>query len=324
MEGRREGFTLIESLVAVAIISTLVALLMPAVQGVREAARKIQCTNNLKQIGIALHAYQTACNVYPPKYQLARVSTFVHELPFLDQQSLYDSINFQVVDVVGPSFPVCKLDPSAATAASIQLSVLLCPSDYEVRGTTGCVNYRANVGVGPAESWAAESPDSDNGFFIYPGCTTPSTIVDGLSSTAAYSERLRGSGSATDRSGRRDYFNMNDYPFAVYRTADWCLDWCRVANIQRATFDFLDAGQNWFRAGRYDTHYSHAQEPNGPIPDGISNGLPTPFGVSTARSLHGNSVNVLMGDGTVRSVSATVTRAVWRGLGTRNGSELVE
>src|SRR6188768_3901810 len=110
----RRGFTLVELLVVIAIIGVLVALLLPAVQAAREAARRMQCTNNLKQLGLALANYETAIKSYPPgafwQYppdtNALKGSCLLHLLPFMEQQNIYDQVDFKQFNVEKQTTPV--------------------------------------------------------------------------------------------------------------------------------------------------------------------------------------------------------------------------
>ncbi len=207
------------------------------------------------------------------------------------------------------------------TALSASIALFLCPSDAGAPFEDGGTNYRGNSGVGgyPARSYL--HPDSGNGLLQELGLIRPAQVVDGLSHTAAFSERLRGSGGQPLKPDR-DYWVIRT---GIYGTADDGLMACRIA--ARPFFDddgFRLAGDHWFWEGLDRTFYTHAQAPNGIIPDCLQGALKTPTGVSTARSQHPGGVNVLMADASVRFVGETITQAVWRGLGTRNGGELVD
>src|SRR5438067_7704658 len=126
-ERRTRGFTLIELLVVIAIMAVLIALLLPAVQAAREAARRIQCTNNLKQLGLALHNYESIAGALPPSVVVAKSgSTFwsngwsIHGrvLPFMEQGTAFNSINFSF------SYSI----PDNTTVSRLSLSSFLCPS----------------------------------------------------------------------------------------------------------------------------------------------------------------------------------------------------
>jgi prepilin-type N-terminal cleavage/methylation domain-containing protein/prepilin-type processing-associated H-X9-DG protein len=331
----RSGFTLIEMLVVVSIIGLLAALLMPAVQASREAARRAQCENNLKQIGLALHNYESANTSFPLNWRNPRVdpargfpfvigarpySALTRLLPYLDQQPLYASINYSVETFPAKSdsdFPF----PQNLTAYGTSLAVFLCPSDGATTPTSHGCNYRGNYGVGPMPATARETYDSGNGFFSFPGVLGSQSFPDGLSHTVAYSERLRGTGPGGGLSPARDFGYIMVLPQCITRDADTALDCCRLAS----TIGFPAyrmAGFTWFYGDFECAAYNHAQEPNGRIPDAITAG---PWcGIATARSLHPGGVNSLMADGSVRFVKESISRKVWRGLGTRNGDELVE
>lgn len=323
------GFTAIELLVAILLVGVLVALLFPAVQTAREAARRASCSNNLRQMGVALNSYYAAYEAFPyyvANYRYAPpsgiktgpvqlLSAQVRLLPYLEQATLFHAINVDLQQ--DPRDGV----PANETAASITLSVYLCPSDGSRFTQAGGNSYRASVGIGPQWGPNMESPDSGNGFFDEKvTLMSASLFVDGLSNTVAFSERLRGSGLEPNGQPERDYSNLMPYPEAALRTADYALQWCRVAAIQQG-MTFTQGGASWLEERRENTSFCHGQEPNGRIPDALARSYPTSWGISTARSWHHGGVFALTGDGATSFVLETIDRRVWRALGTRSGGE---
>jgi prepilin-type N-terminal cleavage/methylation domain-containing protein len=202
-EPGRRGFTLIEVLVVIAIIGLLVALLLPAVQAAREAARRMQCSNNLKQLGLALHGYHDAVGSLPwgeGPDDWNNWSAHVMLLPYLEQGGLYNALNFVSYasgDFLLPGSP----NPAGAnaTAQLTRLAVLLCPSDLDrLTAPHGHVNYCVNAGND--RNFAPKSPPS--GLFAQapycPGTVRFQDVTDGLSQTAAVSERVKGIANDAD------------------------------------------------------------------------------------------------------------------------------
>jgi prepilin-type processing-associated H-X9-DG protein len=241
-------------------------------------------------------------------------------LPFLEQQTLYLSINFAVETYPssGSGFPF----PQNSTAYATNLAVYLCPSDATSGLTLHACSYRGNYGVGPSISTTREKYDSGNGFYSFPGVLAPHSFPDGLSHTVAYSERLLGTGDSHGLVPGRDFGNIMVQPECTERNADYALQCCRLASTRSFPAD-RNAGATWFYGDFQCTAYVHAQEPNGRIPDAIRGGY-LAVGIVTARSLHPGGVNSLMADGSVRFIGDSIDRKAWRGLGTRNGDELVE
>ena len=333
--GRRRGFTLIELLVVIGVVSLLIALLLPAVQAAREAARRAQCQNNLHQIGLALHAYTGANNgVFPDAsitaewggrdYYAGFYSLHCRLLPYLEQQPLFDATNFETGTYPPDTFGFALSSRQAgrnlanSTVSLRGIGMFLCPSDRGAFQDTGN-NYRGNTGVGPNMSAWAECPDSGNGVFPEIETIRIAGIPDGLSHTVAFSERLRGSGRRGQIDPERDVFQRHGF----VNTGDQILNACLVSGRAPNT-GFVTSGHWWFWTGRGRTLYTHTQSPNGVIPDCSHGSIIPEIDMATARSRHPGGVNVLMADGSGRFVTDSIAQDVWRGLGTRNGGELVD
>lgn len=239
------GFTLIELMAVVGTVSVLIGLLLPAVESAREAARRLRCEANLRQIGVALHNYLTDHGTFPPSY-LGRThpqyqglySIQARLLPYLDHRSLYNAINFSVStwppEIMGMKNAVpqsSSLDAINATIFQTGVSLFLCPSDGGAFEATGN-NYRGNAGLGPMFAPLPECPDSGNGMFPELGLISPARVPDGLSHTTAFSERLRGAGLGSRSFPEREFFSKGYY----VQTADQLVQMCRIQAQRQSQF----------------------------------------------------------------------------------------
>jgi prepilin-type N-terminal cleavage/methylation domain-containing protein/prepilin-type processing-associated H-X9-DG protein len=349
---RSTGFTLIELLVVIAIIAVLIALLLPAVQSAREAARRIQCTNNLKQYGLALHNYHDAFSALPfgkggdymsvlpsaPVY--ARWSTHSQLLGFLEQKPLFDAINFslppETPDAGGMGMGMGMIsayqDPNRenATVCRIVLSVFLCPSDAAASGGDwpGGNNYVGNEG-----NWLCDACEQlvpmvgstglPRGPFYNRSCVRLASLTDGLSNTAFVSEKKRGIGTYDPA---RDLFVIGDT-----MSIDDTFQQCNTLNASLGTADVISSrmGAAWCVGDMTCTTYNHVGGPNNltcASMGGMGMGGPMAMVNMSVQvppsSEHPGGVNLLMGDGSVRFMKNTVALSIWRALGTRNGGEV--
>jgi len=327
------GATLIELLTVIAVISLVTALLLPAVQRAREAARRASCANNLRQIGLALHEYDGTYQCFPPAatHEMPWGGTTIersysphtHLLPYLDQGELYNAINFNM-DAWLPNQPN-PLNGAGGnyanrTAYHTRIEAFMCPSDAGGIGEVATNNYRANIGLLNETLQVPGRPDNGIGLFSTHQRIRARDVPDGLSHTAAFSERLRGSGQSVRFVPERDIALFSDPD--TLRTVDDYVQACEtIANPNAAYFEY--AGRFWFFASSLYTWYNHALVPNARTPDCANMGMGY-WGVHTARSWHFGGVNLLLADGSVRFVSENIERDAWRALATRNRGEVVD
>lgn len=329
--GKRPAFTLIELLVVIAIIAILIALLLPAVQQAREAARRAQCKNNLKQLGLAIHNYLDTYTVVPPgaTVSLSATSTAnngswgVHGriLPNLEQGALYNGVDLSIgwdfqQAINGIKIPTygCPSDPGTDLARD--------PGSGKV--TLYATTYGFNYGT-----WFVFDPATGrggNGMFFPNSRLRMAAVTDGTTNTLLAAEVKAW-----------QHYTRNDGPPSTTMPAN-----AEEAALAVATgSEFKNTGHTEWPDGRvhhtgvtttltpntfvpymnggetFDTDYNSWQEGRNGI-----NGRPT-YAIITSRSFHEGMVNVALMDGSARSVGENIDLQVWRSLGTRSGGEIV-
>jgi prepilin-type N-terminal cleavage/methylation domain-containing protein/prepilin-type processing-associated H-X9-DG protein len=330
MHSRRHyGFTLIELLVVIAIIGVLIGLLLPAVQQAREAARRNQCANNFKQLGLALHNYVDTYQMLPASrgatgigaggaaipFPVINFSAMARVLPFMDQPEVSDRINFGIH---------CGAVENT-TARAMQVSSYICPSDgkYQLAAGNPGNNIRANEGA--TINFAYYEIDAagintslppPNGPFFALRFYKIKQINDGLSRTAAFSEQCM-SDQSNAIASPEDYFRGELVVYA--NNMDQAVEACESLDMNNLSFQGgSTAGREWIGVGVTEMFYLHAATPNR-----RSCFFQPGRCVFTASSRHPGGVNVAMCDGSVRFVSNSIDKAAWRALGTRAGGETV-
>jgi prepilin-type N-terminal cleavage/methylation domain-containing protein len=342
MNKNRSGFTLIELLVVIAIIAVLIALLLPAVQAAREAARRSQCLNNMKQIGIAIANYESSFRLYPFAKGLAytavpgaaayaRWSGQSQLLIFIEQGNLYNSINFnlppETPGMAGavPFMPAYQ-NPNREnmTASLTQVAAFLCPSDGPtIDSWPGANNYVANQQTWACDlsenfpSTVAPPGEAPHGIFYYNSSVTVAGVTDGTSNTAYFSEKRRGTGIPNPKTDLLVNPSQTSLD-ATYLT-------CTATNILTAPPLTSRQGMSWVMGEMCCTAYNHVAPPNSISCAGT--GFPGNMANMSMQvapsSLHPGGVNVLMGDASGRFIKSSVNLQTWRALGTRNMGEVL-
>ena len=328
----RRGFTLIELLVVIAIIAVLIALLLPAVQQAREAARRSQCKNNLKQYGVALHTYHESSKLFPKGAFHSSVvnnnqsdwrshSATVMLLPFMDQSAFYKKINLNG-----------QAQNNDALAASSRMSVTQCPSDSPPSNGDASSNYVYCAGTNVVHANGAFGIAANNQNGMFNNCVNVSTsdIRDGTSNTIAMSEQVVGG----NISAGNDYSRIKQpvgapagFPdsFPTQAQVDSWAALCDASGSFGGNSGNL-AGRFWHRGLNGLTQFNTLLTPNSKhfnCTANCGNCDPDNRGMIAARSRHATTVHALMGDGATRAISETINFTVWQRLGARNDGQTV-
>lgn len=332
-----KGFTLIELLVVIAIIAVLMSLLLPAVQQAREAARRTQCRNNLKQIGLALHNYLASQTVFPPSFAIGADkggtwSILARVLPYVEQANAFNLANLNVSysdppnstnGITSQNLPIyrCASEVNGDISAS---SPAFFPPNYAFNG--GTWKLYAPVSINLADGGAP-----GDGAFAPNSSFTPAHFTDGMSNTLCYSEVK----TYTPNIG-------ND----AAPTSDTPPDLSTIASYGSGTFN-AQGHREWTDGKVHETGFTTTFTPNTAVQivnkgtnaatvpfvtgdyvsckergtSAICAGQPT-YAAVTARSWHTGIVQALLMDGSARSISNNISLTVWRSLGTRSGNEV--
>jgi prepilin-type N-terminal cleavage/methylation domain-containing protein len=308
---RSRGFTLIELLVVIAIIAILIALLLPAVQQARESARRTQCKNNLKQLGLAIHNYHDVHNCIPiadVNGTVNPVSAHARLLPYIEQSALYALVDFNV--------PYDHANN--VTARMTELPAFRCPSDPTRLPASigGRNNYYWNAGNGVVMySSGATGQPAPNGIIFHNKRYRFNDITDGLSNTSAMAEKLTSDGSNGISTPKTDTFAPGTYP----NNADEATLQCNAVDVTDLSRQgYSNVGGPWLQQYHSTNQFNHVLPPNG-----RSCMYPPGRIATTANSQHTGGVQILLCDGSARFVSENIDIATWRALGSIGDGEVI-
>jgi len=348
----RSAFTLVELLVVLAIIGLLVALLLPAVQSAREAARRTQCANNIKQLGLALTNFEVARGAYPATDPPNGFSPQARLLPFTEETNLQNLLDFKQAAFSGP-YNAQVPNPQFVAAFATPIPLMLCPSDpAEVINTETTYgysyagnNYMISTGSGTGLNYDQRFPT--DGITFYNSRIRFRDVTDGTSNTVFMSETIRSvgidltlpagttpgfpyqytlNGSTGLTSGNGPGITMTGAPWTgptingMIANPDLNLVWGQFTGWRGAGSTAMRGrGTCWAAEGALNTQTNGYNTPNSVVPDLVMHHT----GYFGPRSWHTGGANVLLGDGSVRFLRDGIDATLQRDLHSRNGGEVV-
>ena len=305
----KPGLTLVELLVVIAIVAVLGSLLLSAVLAARESSRRVACANNLRQIGVALNAYAATAGMLPPGIGWNNYSFYAPLLPHLEQAALFNALNSAAPMGIGIGFDQIPPDPHY-TVATTRLAVLACPSDPDPGWTYATTSYPGNSGYG----WRGSGAAVAGSFEIQAqSVAVPlGQFADGTSNTIAVAEWVRGGGSSGSSAMAGNVYRGRGGSLDSF--ADACDAGAGTLPLQRN-----GKGCFWLQGMPSYSLYNHNQGVGRPscAGDGANQSS------WTAASRHDGGANAVAVDGHVAFYRDTISRAVWRGRGSRAGGEAV-
>jgi prepilin-type N-terminal cleavage/methylation domain-containing protein len=340
-QSNRRAFTLIELLVVIAIIAILIALLVPAVQKVREAAARLQCANNLKQLGLALHGYMNTNRTLPPNgiysyngatvSQVSAWSAVARILPYIEQDNIYRGIDFSTPYSTQPA------------VTSKRIGLFICPSEMNDKGSgtnpvygnkNWTLNYAVNLGTWGVLTKKAGALQTGDGAFTPNRGYAATQIPDGLSNTLAMSEVKAYTNRLAGTPNTLTYATVPNPPSSpndLNAVSPYGLTGASIGAFDLTKFTHAE----WVDGKVHETGFTTVFPPNTLVPyasggivydvDFISATETNPgdtYAAVVSRSYHTGVVNALLLDGSVRSVANSVSMATWRALGTRAGNDI--
>ena len=335
--------TLIELLVVVAIIGVMIGLLLPAVQYARESGRRLQCMNNMRQVGLALTNFASSerhfpsaaiSKEYPTKpewpHTFYRWSALAQSLPYLEQENVLDLLDLSI-PLYLPGYVVSERNKAGIATV---LPVFLCASDIRqpVQDGFGPTNYAVCAGTGAGGG----TPFDTDGMFFVNSATKYADITDGTSHTVMLSESLLGEDTKTSGGTFVGYTPERSYKFAfsIFGGPELSDFKCNgSANYNTLTTRNGPRGFAWCSGEYRSATYNHYYAPNSPICDCMNSAATDPtigvskpilnsaYGWRSARSWHPGGVNVILADGSGHFVENSVDLIVWRGMSTRSKSD---